>query len=92
MVFKPKKRSEEQLKKTAEVDEEEFEEELEVPTPEPKNKVVQKQPEKTEDESVELIWSAEEIPTATSVVIFNAKENKTYSLMEAIAELLNRTE
>jgi len=93
MVFRPKKRNfEESLKKikevAEEVEEEEFEEELEVPTPskkKPVNKVVQEQQE-------EIIWSAEEIPTATSTVIYNAKENKSYSLMESIAELLNRTE
>lgn len=80
MVFKPKKKFEEV---------EEYEEELEVPTPEPVRKPVNKAVVQNQEE---ILWTAEEIPTATSTVIYNSKTGKTYSLMEAIAEILNRSE
>ena len=61
-----------------EVEEEEIEEEeLEAPKPVPTPKSE---------------WSVEEVPTATQPVIYNSKEKKAYSLLDAVAELLRRTE
>ena len=65
-------------------EEEEFEE-PEVPTPQFVKKPVQKVEEVSD-------WSVQEIPTATTPVIYNARTKETYSLYEAIAIILNKSE
>jgi hypothetical protein len=76
MVFKPKKK-----------EVEEFEEEA--PVPQYEKQRVNRQPVQEEQEE---LWSVGEIPTATQPVIYNARTKKTYTLYEAIAEILNRSE
>jgi len=63
-------------------EEEEFEE------PEPPQ-FVKKPVQKVEEVSD---WSVQEIPTATTPVIYNARTKETYSLYEAIAIILNKSE
>jgi hypothetical protein len=82
-MFKPKKigKLEEQ---------EEFEEE--VPTPQFKEQKQNRQPVKAPVQEEQNDWSVQEIPTATTPVIYNARTKETLSLYEAIAEILNRSE
>jgi hypothetical protein len=37
-------------------------------------------------------WSAQNVPIQTESMIYNARENRYYSLAEAVVEILNRTE
>jgi len=64
--------------------EEEFEEPVQVP------KVLRKPTPVQEVE--EDLWSVQEVPTATQPVIYNARTQKVYTLFEAVAEILNRSE
>lgn len=68
---------------------------VEKPVPEP----VVKEPVKevkeeveTTEEASESVWSVEDIPTATTPVIYNSVTKTQLSLYEAVAEILNRTE
>lgn len=81
------------FRKKVQPQEEEFEEPLEVPTPEPVRPINRVQPvqQRQVQEPIDN-WSVEEIPTATAPIIYNASTRKTYTLMEAIAEILNRSE
>lgn len=64
--------------------EEKVEEETEV------EEEVKEETESTPQE--DTIWSVEEIPTATTPVIYNSKTKEELNLYQAIAEILNRTE
>jgi len=79
--------------------EEEEEEEIEVPKPMYRKPIQQPPTEKVEPKKVqrqsaeeEPVWRMEELPTQTSPVIYNSKQKKFYTLYDAIAEILNRTE
>ena len=69
-----------------EVDEEEEEEFVPQPVRKPIQQVQSKPVEVKPD------WTVEEISTATQPVIYNSKTKKAYTIYEAIAEILNRSE
>lgn len=98
MGFKPKFRREEiteepeEEKFTEEIDdeEEEYVEEIPVPKPEPVRKQVIPKPVIKQEPQQE--WSIQEVTSETQPLIYNSKTKKYYTLLSAIAELLNRTE
>ena len=97
MGFKPKFRRQElteeevpEEKFTEEVDDEEEEYVDEVPVPEPIKKQAVTKPIVKQEPQPE--WSIQEVTSETQPLIYNSKTKKYYTLLSAIAELLNRTE
>ena len=93
--FKKQEVKEEDIVDEEVFDEEEDEEEIEVPRPSYKKTVQQPSTERIEPQPIqkeEPLWRMEEVPTQTSPVIYNSKTKKFYTLYDAIAEILNRTE
>ena len=84
-----KKKTVKKVNKTIEPKVEEPEEKVK----ESEEKVEEEVKEETESTPQEdTIWSVEEIPTATTPVIYNSKTKEELNLYQAIAEILNRTE
>ena len=99
MVFGKKKKPaferqpEAEMEEEEIIEEEELEEDLEVPEPQPTRKVVRKPIQPVQEEPVDVLdWSVQEVPTATTPVIYNSKTKKAFSIYEAVAEILNRTQ
>ncbi len=99
MGFKPKFRRQEIIEEevpeekfTEEVDdeEEEYVDEVPVPKPEPIRKQIITKPIVKQEPQPE--WSIQEVTSETQPLIYNSKTKKYYTLLSAIAELLNRTE
>lgn len=91
MPFKTKKKAP-TLKQIEEQMDEPDEEEEEVEEEEEPEEEIEEDPKVKVKKADDKVWSIQEVPTATTQVIFNSKTKTAYDLTSAIVELLNRTE
>lgn len=60
--------------------------------PAPPTPIPQPQEQTPQPAEPESVWRVEKIAVQTEPVIYNSKEDRVYTLVEAVVEILNRTE
>jgi hypothetical protein len=92
MVFKKQKKETKEESKVEELTEEEIKTKIEEDLKNLKALEAEKEEVEAKQEVDSKAWVVQDLVISTEPVVYNAREKKSYSLIEAVVELLNRTE